>query len=257
MPPQYNDHWPRAQTLPRAARPAAGARAGIGRGARRGLSPCAAGWACLLACALVLAPRPGLGAGAVPCREATLQRVQQVYQQMRSFQGRFEQEDRRTDGELHRATGQIAYLRPGRMRWAYDPPNEQLLVTDGKTVWLYDPLLENVTVQPLGDMTRGTPLAFLLGVGNLSRDFACRPVTRAPPQDNLSYIELTPVEPIPALSFIQLGLTADTQRIAALVMVDPQGNTRRVGLLDLKLNPPLAKDLFTFQIAEGMEVIKN
>src|SRR3970282_1683949 len=100
---------------------------------------------------------------------------------------------------------QIAYLRPGKMRWNYEPPNEQLVVTDGKTVWLYDPLLENVTVQPVEGGTRGTPLAFLLGVGNLREDFSCRALTRPAPPDGLSWLELVPRKEIPTLDFIPIG----------------------------------------------------
>ena len=226
-----------------------------GRRRRAWAAPaCAVG----LAVGLALAPRaaPAQGAAAAPCSEVALQRVQDTYQQLRSFQGRFEQEDRRSDGEVLKATGEIAYRRPGQMRWTYAPPNEQLLVTDGKTVWLFDPLLENVTVQPLGDLTRGTPLAFLLGVGNLARDFACRPPTRPPPGDGLRYLELTPRESIPALDYIQLGVTAEA-RVAALVMVDTQGNVRSVRLRDLVLNLALPPELFSFEITPGMEVIRN
>jgi len=78
----------------------------------------------------------------------TLERVQEHYLEMQSFQGNFlqttivESEDRRAS-----ASGIIAYQRPGKMRWEYQEPDPQLLVTDGDTLWLYDPLLENVTIQ--------------------------------------------------------------------------------------------------------------
>ena len=145
------------------------------------------GWVIALALgwAIGVAPVPLVPAPAraeTACRDAFMDRIQTVYQGIRSFSGRFTQEDRQKDGKVLQAQGQVAYERPGRMRWNYEPPNEQLVVTDGRSVWLYDPLLDNVTVQPLEEVTQGTPLAFLLGVGNLARDFACRPLTRpAPP----------------------------------------------------------------------------
>ena len=190
-----------------------------------------------------------------PCKGGLIDRVQANYQAIQSFQGRFEQEDRQSDGRIARAAGRIAYLRPGRMRWEYEPPNEQLLVTDGETVWLYDPILDNVTVQPLAELTQGTPLAFLLGAGNLKEDFSCRPYTRTPPDDGLTYLELVPRQPIPALDYIQLGMPPGNDHIASLRMVDSQGNVRTMRFLNLRTNVPLAPERFTFLVTPDMEVI--
>lgn len=198
---------------------------------------------------------PSLASAEKPCDTALLQRVQQAYQEITSFKGRFHQEDRRTDGEVVTAQGAIAYLRPGRMRWEYDPPNEQLLVTDGKTVWLFDPLLDNVTVESLQAIARGTPLSFLLGVGNLLEDFTCRPLSRTPPQDGLTYLELTPRKKIPTLEFIQLGVDGKTAQLSTLIMVDTSGNARLVRLQELKLGVSFRPEAFTFKITPDMEVI--
>lgn len=197
----------------------------------------------------------GLRAAQDPCADGLTGRIQSNYQAMRSFRGRFEQENRRTDGRVVKARGKIAYLKPGRMRWEYEPPNEQLLVTDGKTMWLHDPILDNVTVQPLADLTQGTPLAFLLGAGNLNADFRCRPFTQPPPKDGLAYVELVPRKPIPTLAYIQLGADPDTAQIAALRMVDKQGNSRWVRFSQLRIDLPLSASQFTFEVTPEMEVI--
>ncbi len=128
------------------------------------------------AAALGLLTAAAASAQEAGCSEPFMARIQAEYQAIGSFSGRFAQEDRQADGSVVRAAGEIAYVRPGRMRWDYEPPHEQLVVTDGQSVWLFDPLLDNVTVQPLEDVTQGTPLAFLLGVGNLQEDFTCASV---------------------------------------------------------------------------------
>jgi len=92
-------------------------------------------------------------AQAQACDTALLAKAQSAYQALAGFQGEFKQEDTETSGRVLTASGKIAYRKPGQMRWEYAAPNEQLLVTDGSTVWLYDPLLENVTVQPSPEMT--------------------------------------------------------------------------------------------------------
>lgn len=209
--------------------------------------------AVLLGCSML----PSLASGEKACDEALLQRVQSAYQAISSFKGRFHQEDHRTDGEVLSAQGSIAYLRPGRMRWEYDPPNEQLLVTDGKTVWLFDPLLDNVTVESLQAVARGTPLSFLLGLGNLSQDFTCRSLSRPPPEDGLTYLELVPRKKIPTLEFIQLGVDGKTAQLSMLIMVDTPGNARLVRLKNLKLGVPFKPEAFTFKITPDMEVIRR
>ena len=99
--------------------------------------------------------------------------IQQRYQSISSFTGEFEQTSIRNDEDSIPvvAEGKVSFVRPGKMRWEYETPEEQLLVTDGETVWLYDPLLGNVTVQQLSRITEVTALDFLLGVGDLTRDF--------------------------------------------------------------------------------------
>jgi outer membrane lipoprotein-sorting protein len=116
-------------------------------------------------------------------------------------------------------------------------------------------LLDNVTVQPLKDLTRGTPLAFLLGVGNLSRDFTCRPFTTPPPSDELGYLELHPNSSIPGLAYIQLGVDPATSAIRALRMVDTAGNVRQVRFAAMRLGVTFPPKYFIFEIEEGMEVI--
>jgi len=207
------------------------------------------------ACLVALAA--GAARGQTVCNDATLSRVQSVYQGMSSFSGRFTQEDQQADGKVLKAQGQVAYQKPGRMRWNYEPPNEQLVVTDGQTVWLYDPLLDNVTLQPLEKVTQGTPLAFLLGAGNLTRDFSCRALTRPAPRDGLAWLELVPQKEIPTLAFIQIGVGVNSAALEAMRIVDTQGNLREVRLLGLRQGVSFAPDFFTFLVTDEMEVISN
>ncbi len=216
-----------------------------------------AAFAVFLAALAVVSSLPTASRAAEACTEAQLQRVQDDYGKLSAFRAKFLQEDREVGGTVRTAQGEVAYRRPGHMRWRYDPPHEQLLVTDGKTVWLYDPLLDNVTVQELDEVTQGTPLAFLLGAGDLARDFACRAPTREPPDDELTYLELVPRQPIPALEFLQIGVRQGQAAIASLLMVDAQGNSRWVRFLEMDTGPDLPEDYFTFKITPDMEVIRR
>lgn len=86
--------------------------------------------------------------------EATLRRVEDYLNGIRSLQGRFVQ----TTSRGGRAEGEVALLRPGRVRFDYDAPNPTLLVADGANFVVYDRELEQATMIPL----RRTPLWLLL-----------------------------------------------------------------------------------------------
>lgn len=186
-----------------------------------------------------------------------LERIQERYQEIKSFEGEFSQHDvSRDTGQSRKAAGSIAYLRPGKMKWDYYKPNEQLLVTDGTTLWLFDPLLENVTVQALEKVTQGTPLAFLLGVGDLKSDFNHRPVTeKLIDSSDILVVELKPKVSIAALDFIQLGVNPSTFDFTQIVLVDTQGNHRLIEFKGMQYNEALDKGQFTFEITPDMEVI--
>ena len=71
-----------------------------------------------------------------------LKLIQTQYQSILSFSGHFTQTSFRANSEVapRTAEGEVSYKRPGKMRWLYDAPEEQLLVTNGETLWLYDTL---------------------------------------------------------------------------------------------------------------------
>ncbi|MDH4120635.1 MAG: outer membrane lipoprotein carrier protein LolA [Deltaproteobacteria bacterium] len=198
-------------------------------------------------------PQPSTAA----CPPGQLQAVQQAYQAMAGFQSAFRQEDLNAQGQARQVKGNLSYQKPGKMRWAYAPPDEQLLVTDGQTVWLVDPLLENVTVTPLPSMAKGTPLAFLVGAGNLARDFTCRAPSQPFPNRTLIWMELTPKEDIPTVAFIQVGVWPKSLQLAAIAIIDTTGSRRLVTLDNLKPRAQFPAGHFSFKIPPGMEVIQR
>ncbi|MCZ6771905.1 MAG: outer membrane lipoprotein chaperone LolA, partial [Proteobacteria bacterium] len=84
---------------------------------------------------------------------------------LESFSAAFAQERYDEYGELlETASGRCLVKRPGRFRWSYTSPYLQLIVGDGDTLWIYDEDLEQVTVNPMGEIKAGSP-AELLGGG--------------------------------------------------------------------------------------------
>ena len=188
-----------------------------------------------------------------------LQLIQKQYQSIRSFSGRFIQSSHRADTGTgpKKAEGLVSYKRPGKMRWLYEAPEEQLLVTNGQTMWLFDPLLENVTVQKLEKITEGTALSFLLGLGNLKTDFIHRDISKnlLIGQDGL-IVELEPKKSTANLAFIQLNVHPDTYNLQTIALMDQQDNYRTIQLMNMKYNLEIEDNFFEFTVTNDMEVIE-
>src|SRR5690606_35806332 len=84
--------------------------------------------------------------------EQSLLELQRLLSQTRSLQGDFEQVTRDQDGQIvEENTGTFAIKRPGLLRWHIEEPFEQLLVSDGENLWVYDPDLEQVTISTVDE----------------------------------------------------------------------------------------------------------
>jgi len=184
---------------------------------------------------------------------ASVQRLTGLLQKAETLTGRFSQLSLDGTGtQLQETSGELALKRPGQFRWHTDEPMEQLLVSDGKKVWLYDPDLEQVTIQTLDQRLTHTPALLLSGdVSSISEnfevshkeageviDFTLRPKARDTLFDNLR------------LSF-RSGVINDMQ------MIDGVGQRTNILFHGVRVNEPLAAELFSFEIPEGTDVISE
>lgn len=184
---------------------------------------------------------------------ASVQRLTGLLQKAETLTGRFSQLSLDGTGtQLQETSGELALKRPGQFRWHTDEPMEQLLVSDGKKVWLYDPDLEQVTIQTLDQRLTHTPALLLSGdVSSISEnfevshkeageviDFTLRPKAKDTLFDNLR------------LSF-RSGVINDMQ------MIDGVGQRTNILFHGVRVNEPLAAGLFSFEIPEGTDVISE
>jgi len=175
-----------------------------------------------------------------------IQMIQEQYQSIQSFSGHFVQTSYRNNTEtVRRAEGLVSYKRPGKMRWLYEVPEEQLLVTNGETLWLFDPLLENVTIQKLEKLTDGTALSFLLGLGDLQADFNRRLISQVLlTSPDALIVELEPKKAAANLSFIQLAVHPVTYNLQMIALMDQEGNYRTIELESMHYNLVLEDNFF-------------
>jgi outer membrane lipoprotein carrier protein len=181
---------------------------------------------------------------------AAAMRVEDFLGQLTSLRAEFRQTVTDARGRvLERAEGKMMLARPGRFRWDYRAP-EQLIVSDGVTVWLYDVELEQVTVRAAGAALAGTPAMLLAGEGDLKDEFE---ITEAGRQDGLDWSRLTPRRPDSDFREVRLGFAGRDLR--RMTFFDRLGQTTELELLQVERNPRFEPSLFKFEPPPGVDIV--
>src|SRR6184192_4853357 len=81
------------------------------------------------------------------------------------------------------ARGAVYLKKGGKLRWEYTQPTPQEIVSDGKTLWVYTPTLNQVNVAPAPEALAGPAGSFLVGLGKLREHFGVRFLNPAQPRD--------------------------------------------------------------------------
>jgi outer membrane lipoprotein carrier protein len=171
----------------------------------------------------------------------------------RTATARFEQQVFDRAGKVvERASGTFAFQRPGKFRWVYEKPNQQLLVGDGTKLWIHDPDLNQVTVKRIDQAISSTPAALLAGKDDITSLFTLRDAGAA---DGLNWVEATPKAQDTGFERVRLGLQGKT--LAAMELQDQLGGRTLLRFYDLKPNAPVAPDTFRFVPPKGADVIED
>ena len=166
---------------------------------------------------------------------------------------RFEQDVLdRTGKAVEHASGTFAFARPGKFRWTYEKPHQQLLVADGQKLWIYDPDLKQVTVKRIDAAISSTPAALLAGRDDITRLFTVRDAGSA---DGLEWVEATPRTQDTGFERVRLGLRGKS--LAAMELHDSLGGRTVLHFSDLRANVPVAPATFTFTPPAGADVLQD
>ena len=148
------------------------------------------------------------------------------------------------------ASGKMAFARPGKFRWDYSAPYEQVIVGDGSKLWLYDTDLNQVTVKPLGDVIAGTPAALLAGDNAIEKYFSLKNAGEA---EGLEWLEATPRNRDTTFERIRMGFKGDV--LMQMELFDTFGQRTTLRLTHLVRNPVIAPSRFRFTPPKGADVI--
>jgi outer membrane lipoprotein carrier protein len=152
------------------------------------------------------------------------------------------------------ASGTVVFKRPGKMRWDLDGDEPQIIVSDGKTVWFYQPADEQVLKAPLDSVFRSTtPVSFLTGVGKIAEDFTVRIKSQTP--DRIELL-LDPKRAKEDLGSLELVVEPDSLEISEARITDPVGNVTDLRFTNRRRNTGVSDEEFDFEVPPGVDVVE-
>lgn len=192
------------------------------------------------------------------CGPAATAEVQARYDGIRSLRARFTQRTRNVafggeaGPESVPARGKVEFAKPGRMRFEYESPEPSLVVSDGKTLWIYDPTAKEVQVLAVSEgFLSAAAIQFLLGEGKLNESFE---VTARSCTQQRAELELRPRAEA-SYERIDLGVERGTGWIRETTVHDLLGNRTEIAFEDIEVGGAPDEARFRFEVPEGVKVL--
>jgi len=153
------------------------------------------------------------------------------------------------------ASGRIYVRYPGMMRWEYEKPEPQVIITDGHKLWIHRPLDNQVMTGNAPVFFRdGKGASFLSDIRLVRQKFT---ITLHPPEGEYLYeLRLVPREKTLNISQIRLYVVPRAFTIARIVTLNDYGDDTRIDIVNPQFNVELDPALFKFDIPKGADVQK-
>jgi len=181
-----------------------------------------------------------------------LDRLQRHYRDTSSFSAKFSEEIATVGAPKRKRQGTVSFRKPGRMRWEFETPEKQTIVSDGETLYSYDPDLNQVVETPLKQALKSSSAtSFLLGMGNINRDFKAAFANPATPT---GLIDLN-LDAKAGGYKIEVGLDPKTYNLITLTLTDQLGDTTRIDFSEIHDNVELPESIFAFKAPAGADVV--
>jgi len=182
---------------------------------------------------------------------AAIERFKTFAKSTQTARGSFEQKvydrDRRLSQE---SRGSFAFQRPGKFRWVYDKPVDQVIVGDGDRVWIYDRGLAQVTVRKLARALGSTPAALLAGSTDVEKAFE---LADAGAKDGVEWLDAKPKDREAGFERIRMGF--DASGLQAMELTDNFGQTTILRFIALEANARVDAKEFRFEPPKGADVL--
>jgi outer membrane lipoprotein carrier protein len=208
------------------------------------------------------APAPGAAARppatAARTIEDAVRGLEAAYGKMTDLKAEFSQSAfNKSLNQTIPAQGTVYLKKGGKLRWEYSEPTKQEIVSDGKTLWIYTPTLNQVNTGPAPQALAGPAGSFLAGLGRVREHFNVRFLNPAQPTDGEGHVvlDLAPKQPLPTLTRLILSLDPKGWEVRKAVVYDQFDNTVTMKFSRVAVNTGLADKLFTFVAPQGAATV--
>jgi outer membrane lipoprotein carrier protein len=198
--------------------------------------------------------RMGSAADSNPA-DAVIDALQKSYDATTDFVADFRQDTEvKTLNRTMKANGKLTFKRPGKMFWRYEEPKDQFVITDGKHLYFYQPDQNQVVKTPLKNAFRGDiPLSFLLGLGNLKKDFNA---TLKSSDESQNVLRLEPKGEAGGFSEVLVGVSKASSDIVWVSVRDAAGNLTTLRFTNMRKGVGVNDSLFQVKIPNGADVVE-
>lgn len=182
--------------------------------------------------------------------DAVAERVQQFYKKTDDYHADFKQtyEDVAA-GDKKISQGKVYFKKPGKMRWDYynkgAKSRDKVLVSDGSSFWIYEYEFKQVFKKCLADSQLPTSLKFLMGQGDLLKEFNASFGRSSTPERPV--LDLIPKVPTSKYTRLVFELNPTTFQVRQTTIFDPYGNTNKIEFIDAQINKNLPDSGFDFK----------
>jgi len=190
--------------------------------------------------------------------DSVIDGVQKKYEQIDNFQAVFTQESEiKALNKTQLAEGEVWFKKPGKMRWNYNTPKKDQIVSDGKTLWFYDEEERQVIETPINQVSETQSTTTLLsGLGKIKELFDASFAEPGNQSPNGEYmVDLVP-KGDEEYNKVTISVDKNDMMVNKIFLYDPLGNLTTVKLADIKTNNGVSDSLFEFKTPEGAEVVK-
>jgi outer membrane lipoprotein carrier protein len=192
-------------------------------------------------------------AAAAPAQASAVAALREFLAQTKTARGEFTQQVTRGSAQAAPpSSGTFFFERPGRFRWIYVAPYEQVLVADGQRLFLYDKDLNQVTVRKIAAALPASPASILFGGTDFERDFV---VSDAGTRDGVEWLQAVPRAKDSQFERIEIGFRDSVP--VAMVLADSFGQVSRLVFSRFERNATLDPQLFRFVPPPGADVLEE
>lgn len=187
-----------------------------------------------------------------------VKKIQSFYEGVNSYSAVFTQKAvKRMVNRTFSNHGTVWFKKPGKMRWEYQKPENQLIVINGEEIWFYKPQANEATLAKTKSVfNENTPVMFLAGVGNISDSFNYK-LSKLGGVDEAKFavLKLTPKEEGSQYTRIMLVIERTTGRIAEVRLYDYLENENSIVFEEVKINIEIDEAQFKFTPPPGTRLI--